>query len=149
MQNNIINPDYDHVTFCATNTYRMIKFFSFLYASNGCILIFWPAADYFLTGELHPIFTPQMIGTDLSTPMGYTITLMFHISLTISLVLWFIYFDGLYAIYVFNVWLFSGLICHQIEQLNGVLEDEEATKDILRIKITFRNILKMHAEMAE
>lgn len=112
-------------------------------------MILLPTIYYFSTGDVTTILKVQLLGVDSSTPIGYTITTIYHIAVVLSLVLLFVYFDGLYALYVFNVRLFSGLLRHQVEQLNVLLEDDEASKDMLRIKLTLRNIIKMNGEMIE
>lgn len=148
-RNNFLNLECDRVLNCAKNSQSLFQFLLTMFLSVGILIIIWPAIDYYLwSGALHTIHFHHIIGVNSSTPVGFTITMIYQSMATVYLNPIFTYFDGIFGIYVFNVWVFSGLIDHQIKQVNEILEDKKMS-DTLCIKITFRNIIKMHCEMIE
>lgn len=147
--NNAIQPESVRALDCAKNSQRLFKLFLTLYMMNGFFILIWPFVSYLWHGELYTDIYHQILGVDSSTPIGFTMKLIYNAYAIVILVLSFSYFDGIYAIYAYNVRMFSDLIVHQIGQLNGIIENEHISNDKLRIRITFRNIIQMHCEMIE
>lgn len=146
-QNNFINPECNCVLDCAKTTYRLFKYLHILNSICTGLLMLWPAVDYLWFGKFHTIFHHFLFGANSSTSVGLVMSVMYEIVECIVHALLFVYFAGICTIYAFNVWVFSGLITHQINQLNRQLENEETATDTLCIMLTFRNVIKMHIEM--
>lgn len=134
---------------CAKNTYRLFKILVIANSMVLCLIFTCPGFIYLASGELNTIYHHQIMGISVSTPIGYILTNIIHMIAGVVHGHCFTYFDGLYGVFVFNVWIFSGLIAYQIQQLNEIIDSTPAAEDSLCIKITFRNIIRMHYEMIE
>lgn len=134
---------------CAKISQYMFRGFLTLNTTCAVLIVVLPTVEYFLTGEMPTAFYHRIIGVDATKTVGYAITMVYHAVACMAINIFLIYFDGIYVFYVFNAWVFSGLIVHQVNQLNKILEDRESSKDYLCIWITFRNIIKMNREMNE
>lgn len=149
-RNDFINTECDVAMRCAVNSRRIIKAFTFSYFANGLSLSLMPAILYAITHEYRPIIYFRLLGiADSSTTIGLGLNNLTGTSAILSTVLLHIVFDGLYAVLAYNVNLYSGLIAHQCRKINELLRDERTAMDRVRIRILFRNMIRMHIEMKE
>lgn len=147
-QNNFDNPECSHVIECANNTNLIMKLLFYSYMITATFLSCSPIAQYIFFGIIRtPVY--HKIGLDTSKPVGYVITYLYHVIALYAASVMYFYVDALYAANVYNVSLYSGLVCNQIEHLDTMLDDKKLKLDNLCLKLTFRNIIQMHKETNE
>lgn len=146
-QNAFANTDCDVMDKCGQNSIRLFLGIPLAYSVTLCIFAIWPFYNYYYFD--HVLETPIPLsfpGVDASTGKGLIVKMALQYILIILVVIGVDYYDGIFAVMIYNTLAFSGLIVNQIEQLNTLLTDKKQSRDTNNISNKFRNLIFMHIE---
>lgn len=119
-----------------------------LYVSCQFLFIIWPLFEYYWNGAIETPLPTRLPGVDIANRNDFIILTSFHLFMLTIAGAGLGYFDGIMAVFTFNILAFSGLIRNQVKQLNQMfLMDKKHSKPQIYSK--FRNIILMHQEMNE
>lgn len=149
-ENDCMNPECDVMEICGRNSIRLFLGIPLTYSASLAAFAVWPFISYFyLNYNSEPPIPLLFPGVDHTTKSGMIATILLQYSLMTLVIIGVAYYDGIFAVLIYNTLAFSGLIVNHIEQLNVMLADEKQSKLENEISYRFRNIILMYIERNE
>lgn len=145
-----MNTDYDLMSKCGVLSLCIFHVYICSYFGNMIAACFWPFVYYIVTSECVIPWPLRFPGVGITTTAECLITTISQSILCLNAACAMVIFDSAVALLIYNVMSFSGLICHQMRQLQLMAcQIKKRPNDNLAIKIQFRNTIQMHIEMIE